>query len=76
LLPLRLTVAPTRGFEDRDSRTRGAASHGDSNWIVIEGATRDGATFSFREVRIDGNVLDKAVFEGAKMIGHPFAAPE
>ena len=119
--------------------------NGEANWIVTDGATRDGATFSFREVRIDGNgwlvmhpfkdgkpvgdvyvgatyledgesrdvaitvdsvpepgdmfivmlhrdvnenrvfdfvfvdernVLDKAVFEGTKMIGHPFAAPE
>ncbi len=119
--------------------------NGEANWIVTDGATRDGATFSFREVRIDGNgwlvmhpfkdgvpvgdvyvgatyledgesrdvaitvdsapepgdmfivmlhrdvnenqvfdfvfvdernVLDKAVFEGTKMIGHPIAAPE
>ncbi len=119
--------------------------NGEANWIVTEGATRKGATFSFREVRIDGNgwlvmhpfkdgkpqgeiyvgatyvedgesrnveitvdpapetgemfivmlhrdvnenktfdfvfvdernVLDKAVFEGTKMIGHPIAAPE
>ena len=119
--------------------------NGKANWIVTEGATRDGATFSFREVRIDGtgwlvmhpfkdgkpvgkvyvgatyledgenrdvaitvdslpepgemfivmlhrdvnenkvfdfvfvderNVLDKAVFEGTKMIAHHFAAPE
>ncbi len=119
--------------------------NGKANWIVTEGATRDGATFSFREVRIDGtgwlvmhpfkdgkpvgkvyvgatyledgenrdvaitvdslpepgemfivmlhrdvnenqvfdfvfvderNVLDKAVFEGTKLIAHHFAAPE
>jgi hypothetical protein len=122
-----------------------ATGNGEANWIVTEGATRNGATFSFREVRIDGNgwlvmhpfkdgkpvgdvyvgatyledgenrgvaitvdsvpepgemfivmlhrdvnenkvfdfvfvdernVLDKAVFEGTKMIAHPFAAPE
>ena len=29
--------------------------NGEANWIVTEGATREGATFSFREVRIDGN---------------------
>jgi len=28
---------------------------GDANWIVVEGATRDGARFSFPEVHIDGN---------------------
>ncbi len=119
--------------------------NGKANWIRSEDATRDGATFSFPEVRIEGNgwlvmhpfkdgkpvgdvyvgatyiedgdnrdvaitidsvpeagemfivmlhrdvnenqvfdfvfvdernVLDKAVFEGTMMIGHPFAAPE
>ena len=118
--------------------------NGESNWIISEGVTRDGATFTFREVQIDGNgwlvlhpfkdgkpvgeiysgatyvpsgnnkaveitadpapetgtmflvmlhadvndneqfdfvfvddrnVLDKAVFEGTTMIGHPFASP-
>ena len=29
--------------------------NGKANWIVVEGATREGATFTFREVRIDGN---------------------
>ena len=29
--------------------------NGEANWIVTDGATRDGATFSFREVRIDDN---------------------
>ncbi len=121
------------------------SGNGEANWIVTEGATREGATFSFRKVLIaangwlvmhpfkDGkpvgdiyvgatylakgesrdvaitvdsvpapgdmfivmlhndvnenevfdfvfvderNVLDKAVFEGTKMIGLPFAAPE
>jgi hypothetical protein len=32
-------------------------------------------TFDFVFVD-ERNVLDKAVFEGTKMIGHPFAAPE
>ncbi len=119
--------------------------NGEANWIVTDGATRDGATLSFREVRIDGNgwlvihpfekgkpngkiyvgatyiedgenhdvsikvdtaleagemllvmlhrdvnenrefdfvfvdernVLDKAVFEGTKMIAHAMPAPE
>ena len=118
--------------------------NGDANWIVLEGMTRDGATFMFDEVQIDGNgwlvlhpfrdgkpygaiyvgatflenganrdvaisvdeepapgemflvmlhrdvnenrefdfvfvdehnVVDKAVFEGTKMIAHPFATP-
>ena len=29
--------------------------NGDANWIVTEGASRAGATFTFDEVRIDGN---------------------
>ena len=29
--------------------------NGDANWIIIQGATRDGATFTFPEVQIDGN---------------------
>jgi hypothetical protein len=28
---------------------------GEANWIVVDGASRDGATFTFPEVRIDGN---------------------
>ena len=135
--PAVATAAP-----EAPTRTTG---NGEANWIVAEGATRDGATFVFREVRIEGNgwlvmhpfkdgkpvgeiyvgatyiqdgenrdvsitvdsvpepgemfivmlhsdvnenqvfdfvfvdevnVLDKAVFEGTKMIGFPFAAPE
>jgi hypothetical protein len=119
--------------------------NGEANWILTDDAKREGATFTFREVQIDGNgwlvmhpfkdgkpagkvyvgstylkdgkssdvaitvdpapatgdmfivmlhrdvnenqvfdfifvdeqnVLDKAVFEGTMMIGHPFAAPE
>ncbi len=132
------TAAP----EEAPQRTIG---NGEANWIVTDGAMRSEATFSFREVRIDGNgwlvmhpfrdgkpvgdiyvgatyltngenrdvaitvdpvpstgdmfivmlhrdvnenqefdfvfvdeinVLDKAVFEGNKMIAHAFAAPE
>lgn len=29
--------------------------NGEKNWIITEGATRDGATFTFPEVHIDGN---------------------
>lgn len=29
--------------------------NGESNWIIVDGATRDGATFTFQEVHIDGN---------------------
>jgi hypothetical protein len=29
--------------------------NGDKNWIVVEDASREGATFTFSEVHIDGN---------------------
>ena len=29
--------------------------NGDENWIIVEDAKRDGATFTFSEVHIDGN---------------------
>ncbi len=29
--------------------------NGESNWIVVDDTTRDGATFRFSEVQIDGN---------------------
>jgi hypothetical protein len=29
--------------------------NGEANWIIVEGASRDAATFSFPEVHIDGN---------------------
>jgi hypothetical protein len=32
-----------------------STENGDKNWIIVEGATRDGATLTFPEVHIDGN---------------------
>lgn len=29
--------------------------NGDANWIIVDGASREGATFTFSEVHIDGN---------------------
>ena len=44
--------------------------NGKANWIVTEGATRDGATFTFSEVRIDGNGwLVMHPFENGKPVG-------
>ena len=37
-----------------------------ANWIVVEGATRDGAAFRFREVQIDGNELEADSKEAQK----------
>ncbi len=152
-LGLALTLLALAGLQTSSSAESSAPAeaptfttgNGKANWIVLEGVTRDGATFSFREVRIDGdgwlvmhpfkdgkpvgdvyvgatyvedgesrdvaitvdsvpepgemfivmlhrdvnedkvfdfvfvderNVLDKAVFEGNKMIAHAFAAPQ
>jgi hypothetical protein len=33
----------------------GRIGDGDANWIVVDDATRDGATLTFSEVHIDGN---------------------
>ena len=32
-----------------------STENGENNWIIVEGATRDGATLTFPEVHIDGN---------------------
>ena len=44
--------------------------NGAANWIVTEGATRMGATFTFREVQIDGDGwLVMHPFEDGKPVG-------
>ncbi len=143
-LSLLLVSAATAAAEEGGAAPQITLGNGDANWIVIEGATREGATFTFSEVHVDGNswlvmhgfkdgnpvgtdyvgatylnkgdnrdvqitvdsepangemyivmlhrdvnenhefdfvfvdeinVLDKAVFEGTKMIAHRFTAP-
>jgi hypothetical protein len=47
--------------------------NGEANWIVTEGATRDGATFSFPEVKIDGNGwLVMHPFKDGKPVGEVY----
>ena len=47
--------------------------NGDANWIVTQGATRDGATFTFREIHIDGNGwLVLHPFEDGRPVGHVY----
>ena len=139
-----LGAASINSISAADDVPKITLGNGDANWIVVEGATRNGATFTFSEVNIakngwlvmhgykDGkavgesyvgatfvnagqnmdvqikvdskpqagdlfvvmlhsdvndnqefdfvfvdavNVLDKAVFEGSKMIAHHIAAP-
>lgn len=141
LLFLIITATTVAIAEDNEGFSMG---NGEENWIVIDGATRNGHKFTFPEVNIAGNgwlvmhpfedgkpngkvyvghtylkegatkaveitvdptpnlgdmyivmlhrdvnenqtfdfvfvdeqhVLDKAVFEGSKMIGHAYAAP-
>ena len=142
-LSLLASVATTAAGQG-DAGPQITLGNGDANWIVTDGATREGATFTFAEVQVAGNswlvmhgfkdgvpvgddyvgatyvhkgenrdvqitvdaepadgemyivmlhrdvnenkefdfvfvdevnVLDKAVFEGTKMIAHRFAAP-
>ena len=47
--------------------------NGEANWIIVEGATRDGATFTFREVQIDGNGwLVMHPFENGEPVGEVY----
>lgn len=44
--------------------------NGEANWIIVEGASRDRATLTFREVHIDGNGwLVLHPFENGKPVG-------
>ena len=46
---------PTDTKEDSPAQPQITLGNGDANWIVVEGASRDQATFTFSEVQIDGN---------------------
>ena len=50
-----LQTSCTAGSSAPAEAPKMTTGNGEANWIITEGATRDGATFSFREVRIDGN---------------------
>ena len=50
-----LLVACTHASPGSEVAPQIVLGNGEANWILTEGVTRDGATFSFREVRIDGN---------------------
>ena len=54
-LSLLLVSAATAAAEEGDAAPQITLGNGDANWIVIEGATREGATFTFSEVHVDGN---------------------
>jgi hypothetical protein len=46
---------PSDTSEGRPPAPQITLGNGSANWIVVEGASRDRATLTFREVRIDGN---------------------
>ena len=54
-LLLLLVSAAATAAEEGDAAPQITLGNGEANWIVIEGATRDGATFTFSEVHVDGN---------------------
>ena len=61
-VPIRLVPRPSSASSEAAPQI--LFGNGEVNWIVVDGATRDGATFSFREVQIDGN---------GWLVIHPFA---
>ena len=56
---------------DAPKRSEVTVGNGEANWIITDGATRDGATFVFPEVQINGNGwLVMHPFEGGKPNGN------
>ena len=49
------TVAPKTSQVKQPAAPQITMGNGADNWIITEGATRDGATFTFPEVKIAGN---------------------
>ncbi len=49
-------LGPVAAFGDGhgDAKPELSMGNGSENWILTEGMTRDGRTFTFREVKIDG----------------------
>ena len=69
-----LLACATAATLDPPATTQISLGNGEANWILTEGATRDGATFTFREIRIDGNGwLVMHPFEDGKPVGHVYA---
>lgn len=52
LVALMLAALAALAADGHAQMTRG---NGEANWIVTDGVTRNGATFTFKEVKIDGN---------------------
>ena len=52
IITLLLALVPLAGLAEAPKVSMG---NGEANWIITEGATRDGSTFTFQEVHIAGN---------------------
>ncbi len=50
-----LASVATAAAGEGDTGPQVTLGNGEANWIVTEGATRDGATFTFAEVHVDNN---------------------
>ena len=48
-------ATPEAAAEAKPARPQITMGNGEANWIVVDGMTREGATFRFSEVVIDGN---------------------
>ena len=63
-----------------DSKPAMTMGNGDRNWIMVDGATRDGDTLTFPEVHIDGNgwlvmhPFDNGKPNGNIYVGHSYVA--
>lgn len=72
------TVAPKTSQVEQPAAPQITMGNGADNWIITDGATRDGATFTFPEVKIAGNGwLVMHPFENGKpngdiYVGHTF----
>ena len=67
---LALACAPRSDPQPAASAPQIQLGNGAANWIVTEGVTRSGATFTFREVQIDGDGwLVMHPFENGKPVG-------
>ncbi len=77
-LALTMVAGPLQAEEQAEPQM--TIGNGENNWIVTDGATRDGATFTFPEVHIDGNGwLVMHPFEDGKpngniYVGHTYVA--
>ena len=78
LLSLLIFLALVACTETEDSPSAAASSevtlgNGSANWIIVDGFTRDGSTFTFSEVQIDGNGwLVMHPFKDGKPVGEIF----